>query len=121
MRDAEWDEFCSDSCDSGRPRILAAAKHFCDEGERDLPGSCFRWLSRTDRAQGASRQGAFQAGGVVLRGHANDRVFFVTSVEIDPVLPPSPTRRRGARGEVDQRQLPLALIVSHGGKDGQDR
>lgn len=116
MRNAEWDLFTSEACAEARGRLLAALETFCDDGDRKLPGSCFRWLSRSLRANQAARQGSFQAHGVALRGHASDRVFFVTAIDIDPV-PPPPTRR-ARKGEPDQRQLPLSLLLPIGGHHG---
>ncbi len=116
MRNAEWDLFSSDACAGARARLLAALETFCDRGDRKLPGSCFRWLSRSPRAHQVARQGSFQAHGVALRGHASDRVFFVTAIDIDPV-PPPPTRR-ARRGKSDQRQLPLSLLLPTGGPHG---
>ena len=118
MRDAEWDGLCAAGCASARSRLCSALEHFCDHGDRDLPPSCFRWLSRADRSPGAARQGSFEARGVVLRGHATDRVFFVTAVEIDAAQPPRPSRPRRSNADPAQRQLPLALIVPRGGNDG---
>lgn len=116
MRNEEWDLFASDACAGARARLLAALETFCDRGDRKLPGSCFRWLSRSPREHQAARQGSFQAHGVALRGHASDRVFFVTAIDIDPA-PPPPTRR-ARRGESDQRQLPLSLLLPTGGQHG---
>lgn len=75
-------------------------------------------LSRADRSPGAARQGSFEARGVVLRGHATDRVFFVTAVEIDAAQPLRPSRSRRSNADPAQRQLPLALIIPGGGNDG---
>lgn len=117
MRDAQWDLFASDVCTEARVRLLAALESFCDNGDRKLPGSCFRWLSRSARdAPQAARHGSFQAHGVALRGHASDRVFFVTAIDIDPV-PPPPTRHARKRAP-DQRQLPLSLLLPTGGSHG---
>jgi hypothetical protein len=117
MRDAEWDELAGEPCANARGRLIVTMEHFCDSGDRDLPGSCFRWLSRATRERRAARQGFFQAHGVVLRGHASDRVFFVTSIEIDPTPLPRGSRRKPGSA-VDQRQLPLAFAVPNGGNDG---
>ena len=116
MRDAEWDLFGSDACAAARDRLLVVLESFCDHGDRKLPGSCFRWLTRSSRGRETARHGSFQAYGVALRGHATDRVFFVTSIEIDPA-PPLPARRT-RRGEPDQRQLPLSLLLPTGGHHG---
>jgi hypothetical protein len=117
MRDVEWNELASESCTSARGRLIVTMEHFCDSGDRDLPGSCFRWLSRTTREPQGARQGSFQAHGVVLRGHASDRVFFITSIEIDPTPLPHPTRRNCSKA-VDQRQIPLAFGAINGENDG---
>lgn len=116
MRNTEWDLFGTDACAEARPRLLAALECFCDNGERTLPGSCFQWLTRSSRDHQTARQGSFQANGVALRGHASQRVFFVTSIEIDPA--PPPPRKRVRKSEPDQRQLPLSLLLPIGGYHG---
>lgn len=118
MRDAEWNEVVGIACPTARARLIVMLEHFCDHGERDLPANCFNWQSRGAQKPGTARQGAFEARGVVLRGHASDRVFFATSVEVDPAAPAAP--RRGRRGQDDDRQgqLPLARITPQGEENG---
>jgi hypothetical protein len=115
MRDAEWGQLLEQVRDDARLRLAAVMKRFCDHGERDLPGGAFRWLARSD----PPREGAFEALGTVLRGHATDRVFFVTSVEIDPDT--APPRRRGRRSDAAQPQLPLTLLTDTETRNGRDR
>lgn len=118
MRDAEWERFAADTCTQARLRLTVVMERFCDHGERDLPRSAFRWLSSPERPRGASREGAFEARGTVLRGHATERVFFVTDVGIDPVAPPPAPRGRRKSVDSGQRQLPLAFVVARGEGDG---
>jgi hypothetical protein len=118
MRDADWERFSTGTCTSARLRLTVVLERFCDHGERDLPRGAFRWLSSPDRPKGAAREGAFEARGTVLRGHATERVFFVTEVGIDPVAPAPASRGRGKRDDPAQRQLPLRFLAARGKGDG---
>jgi len=111
MRDAEWNNFAAIGCPTARARLIVMLEHFCDHGERDLPAGAFHWLPRSAQVPGAARQGAFEARGVVVRGHASDRIFFVTSISIDPGdLPPTP-RGRVVQTDARQGQLPLSSVT----------
>lgn len=115
MLDADWELFTGSVPVGARLRLTVVLEHFCDGGFRDLPRGSFRWLSRSSVSSGSARQGAFEARGTVVRGHATDRVFFVTSIEADPTPPPSPGGRRPGRGD-HGLQLPLAFITPTNGE-----
>ncbi len=113
MRDAEWEGFLTQVNEDARLRLAAVMKRFCDHGDRDLPVGAFKWLATSGSFV---REGAFESQGTVARGHAADRVFFVTSIETDPATPlPRPHGRRPAP---PNPQLNLALLTptetSHG-------
>ncbi|MBB3693539.1 hypothetical protein [Sphingomonas sp. BK580] len=118
MRDAEWERFGTAICAAARLRLTAVMEHFCDHGERDLPRGAFRWLTASGRPRGAAREGAFEARGTVLRGHATDRVFFVTEIAVDPTVPAPPGRRRRRLEDGGERQLALALLTAKEEGDG---
>lgn len=121
MSEMEWDIFSTELCSSARLRLLAIFEHFCDHGEALLPRGAFRWLSSTSATLGAARQGAFEAHGVVVRGHAAPTparpTFFVTSIEQDP---PAPGSARRVRGLPDPRQqrFPFNSPSQQGNDDG---
>lgn len=114
MREAEWERFLSEVDVDARLRLAAVMRRFCDHGDRDLPGSAFRWLTRPG---GAAREASFEARGTVLRCHATDRVMFVDAVDIDPDAPVPRRARRPRRGpHAPQLALPLPTPTetSHG-------
>lgn len=110
MRDAEWNDFVAIGCPTTRARLIVMLEHFCDHGERDLPGGAFHWLPRSAQIPGAARQGTFEVRGVVVRGHASDRIFFVTSIAADPAAPLPARRGRAAQADTRQGQLPLSIL-----------
>lgn len=117
MGETEWVLFCSGIGLDARTRLLAVFEHFCDHGEADLPGRTFGWLSQRGEAQSASRQGAFEAHGVVVRGRAaeagKERVFFVNEISVDPA---PPTARRSRRTD-DRRQARLPFPITPARKE----
>ena len=116
MRDAEWERFSGADFAHARHRLTALMEHFCREGEQNLPRGAFGWMTRPERS-GVARQGAFEARGAVLLGHAAGRLFFVTEVRVD-AGPARQGRHRRIVGDTQQRQLPLPFIVSKGEQDG---
>ncbi len=115
MRGPDWDVFTETICLAARLRMTVVMEHFCDHGEQDLPRGAFRWLSKSEGILDAVREGAFEAHGVVLRGRASDRVFFVASIEIDVATPPPNIRPTRPLNDPRQPSLPLAFTL--GGKD----
>ena len=116
MRDAEWEGFLTLVDQDAQLRLAAVMKRFCDRGDRDLPAGAFGWLSSPGEA---AHEAAFEARGVVLRGHATDKVCFVTSIDVDPAVPP-PRPRRG-RPVPAGGQLNLALLTPTETSHGRDR
>ncbi|MEP9358084.1 hypothetical protein [Sphingomonas sp. KR3-1] len=117
MCDTEWAKFSDQICPDARVRLLAILDHFCDYGEANLPRGAFRWLSPDPGLEGAARQGAFEARGVVVRGRAapqsEQQMFFVTAIEQDPPgAPPSPKPSRRREPDGRQAHLPLSFTAT---------
>lgn len=104
MGETEWALFCSSIGTDARNRLLVIFEHFCDDGEADLPSRAFGWLASDPDVPGGSRQGAFEAHGVVVRGRQGtidkEKIFYVTEISMDP---PQPATRGRIRAD-DRRQ-----------------
>src|SRR5687768_2327356 len=68
MCEREWVRFRNEIPSRAYFRLRAVIERFCEQGEDDLPGRSFRWLSRSADTPGAARQGFFEAFGVVIHG-----------------------------------------------------